>query len=352
MNRVLTVERVVRGAHFGVVSAGSILFTQVLLAGLQVAGLPAVQANALAVTLAAIPTYEVSRRWVWRGTSRHGRPRQALLFWLTALAGFALSTGLVWLLVRPEAPLLQANAVNAAAFGAVWIVKYLFLDAVVFARGWRTQRDDGEPGMQPEPALEAGHREGRVRARHEWGLTGGTLSAARFWAPVAAAVAALLAVPVVTVVAAASVDLPDLEQTRHPGPEAADGDQAAALGEGVSIDGVVVAVVDAALEQRISNLEDGGYLVVPVSIRNESDATLPYSRSEWRVRTPAGHEYQAALTTVDDLGAGEIPPGGEAAGRVLFEVGDETGAFHVTYAPGYGDGGHGVWEAVVDQGGS
>ena len=132
--------RLRRAVRFGAVSAGSILFTQVVLAGLQLGGLSPVLANALAVSLAAILTYLASCRWVWRHSRRAGRTREMVLFGLTTAVGFGLSTLLVWLLVSPGAPIVHANLVNIGAFGTVWVGKFFVLDTVVFAPRAGTER--------------------------------------------------------------------------------------------------------------------------------------------------------------------------------------------------------------------
>jgi putative flippase GtrA len=145
--------RVVRGARFGVVSMGSILLTQVLLAGLQLAGITPFAANAIAVSTVAVPAFLVSRRWVWRIETPAGRMRQGMLFWLAAVVGLVLSTFLVWAFVRPGAPVLLANVVNLGAFGSVWLVKYLFLDTVVFPA---RSRDRGASTGEDADRLDGG----------------------------------------------------------------------------------------------------------------------------------------------------------------------------------------------------
>jgi putative flippase GtrA len=121
-----------RGARFGAVSLASIVSTQLLLAALFATGLGPGAANAIAVSTVAIPTYAVSRWWVWRGQHPETRVRQGIAFWVVAMVGLLVSTGLVAGLVPGDAPVLHANIVSVAAFGAVWVGKFLVLDRVVF----------------------------------------------------------------------------------------------------------------------------------------------------------------------------------------------------------------------------
>lgn len=358
MTRQLPAGRIRRAAHFGVVSLCSIVGTQLALVGLQLAGLSPVAANALAVTLAAILTYLASRRWIWRRSGEAGGATEVLLFGLTTAVGFVLSTGLVWLLVAPGDPVLYASAVNVSAFGAVWIAKYVVLDTVVFvprparepshpARGpvrvgnWTPAPPpsvNGSTGWSQRPWLRAwpSSRLPDRRGMVEW------------WAPMSLATAALLLLLIVTVSALAGVEAPDTRMTGYPGrPGASEGDQEADLGDGVAIDRRVAAVERAKLVRRAGPLEEGRYLMVTVTVENTSDAVIRVRTADWRVRTPAGHEYEAAVTTARDITDRRVKPGTRAEGRLFFEVGDEQGVFYIVHAPNGGS--RGVWRVVAER---
>lgn len=345
--------RLTRAVQFGAVSAGSIVFTQLVLAGLQLVGLSAVLANALAVSLAAILTYLASCRWVWRHSRQTGRTREMVLFGLTAAVGFGLSTGLVWLLVSPGAPVLHANLVNIAAFAAVWIGKYLVLDTVVFAPHAGTERwrlSKWERGSRWSP--EDGWHPNGARRQPSWlsQVLHDTSRAAGSWAPVAVAVAALLLVPVVTLSALASVEAPDVPRATHPGrPGATEGDREADLGDSITVDGIVTTVQRGKLIRDISPLENGRYLRVTVRVDNTSDTVTTVRRNEWRVRTPAGHVYEAAVTTTHDLADRRIMPRRGVQGRLLFEVGREEGTFYVQHTPGGRRNDRGIWRVVAER---
>lgn len=345
--------RLRRAVRFGAVSAGSIVFTQLVLAGLQLGGLSAVLANALAVSLAAILTYLASCRWVWRHSRRAGRTREMVLFGLTAAVGFGLSTGLVWLLVSPGAPVLHANVVNLGAFGAVWIGKYLVLDTVVFAPRAGTERWRGskwERGSRWSP--EDGWHPNGARRQPSWlsQVLHDAVRAAGSWAPVSVAVAALLLVPVVTLSALASVEAPEVPRAAYPGrPGATEGDREADLGDSIAVDGIVTTVQRGKLIRDVGPLENGRYLRVTVTVENTSDTVARVRRNEWRVRTPAGHVYEAAVTTTGDLADRRIKPHARARGRLLFEVGREEGTFYVEHIPGDRRNDRGVWRIVAER---
>jgi putative flippase GtrA len=121
-----------RCAKFGLVSGGSIATTQVLLMVLNAGGLSPTMANAVAVSALVLPTYAASRAWVWQGQRPETRVRQGAAFWLLAVTGLVVTTALVALVVPADAHLLTANVVSVAGFGAVWVVKYLILERLVF----------------------------------------------------------------------------------------------------------------------------------------------------------------------------------------------------------------------------
>lgn len=358
MTRQLPAGRIRRAAHFGVVSLCSIVGTQLALVGLQLAGLSPVAANALAVTLAAILTYLASRRWIWRRSGEAGSATEVLLFGLTTAVGFVLSTGLVWLLVAPGDPVLYASAVNVSAFGAVWIAKYVVLDTVVFVP--RPAREPSHPARRPvrvrnwTPAPPPSVNGSRGWSQRRWlrawpsSRLPDLRGMAEWWGPMSLATAALLLLLVVTVSALAGVEAPDTRMTGYPGrPGASEGDQEADLGDGVAIDRRVAAVERAKLVRRAGPLEEGRYLKVTVTVENTSDAVIRVRTADWRVRTPAGHEYEAAVTTARDITDRRVKPGARAEGRLFFEVGDEQGVFYVVHAPNGGS--RGVWRIVAER---
>ena len=97
------------------------------------ANLPSLAANALAVAIAALPAYFISRRWVWRKVSGHSVSREVIPFWVMNLAGLLLSSLFVWLagLISDSAVLLVAA--NIFAFGILWMAKFMLCEIWLFA---------------------------------------------------------------------------------------------------------------------------------------------------------------------------------------------------------------------------
>ena len=120
--------------RFGAVSAFNVLFGQVVLYGAQVAaGWSPVAANVFAVSVGAIPAYLLSRYWVWEKRGKNHFMREVVPFWSLALLGFAVSTAAVWWVdAQFSAAPLVINLTNLAAFGIVWVAKFVILDRVLF----------------------------------------------------------------------------------------------------------------------------------------------------------------------------------------------------------------------------
>ena len=98
----------------------------VLFVGNSVVGLSAGLANVIAATVSAVPSFIVSYRWVWKSA---GNPRNQILpFWLIALAGLAVSTGMAIVAERAFGAGLAVNAGALAGYFFVWVAKFFLLD--------------------------------------------------------------------------------------------------------------------------------------------------------------------------------------------------------------------------------
>ena len=91
-----------------------------------------VVANFVAVTIGCIPSYTLNRAWVWGKRGRNHWRREVLPFWIMALIGLVFSTFLVALAAEFTDADIMVNLANLTAFGILWVVKFLVLDAVLF----------------------------------------------------------------------------------------------------------------------------------------------------------------------------------------------------------------------------
>lgn len=126
--------RLRRLIRFGAVSAMNIAITQTLLQVFyRFTDLGAALSNILAVGLSAIPAFLVLKRWVWGRTGAHSVTREIIPFWSFTFAGLALSTLAVAAAEDRWESALAVSLANIAAFGVLWVGKFVFLDRWMFA---------------------------------------------------------------------------------------------------------------------------------------------------------------------------------------------------------------------------
>jgi putative flippase GtrA len=127
-----TIDR--RPVRYAMVSVVAVAVSQtVLVLTNGVLGWSAVTSNLTAVSIGAIPSYTLNRAWVWGKRGRNHLWREVVPFWALALLGLGFSTLVVALADDwYDAPWV-VNAANIFAFGVLWVVKYLLLDALLFS---------------------------------------------------------------------------------------------------------------------------------------------------------------------------------------------------------------------------
>lgn len=146
-----TGERLRRLWQFGAVSVMSIVITQALLQGAyRWTNLGAVGSNIFAVGVSAIPAFLILRRWVWGKVGKHSITREIIPFWAYTFFGLVLSTLVVAFVDSKWHSAIAVSLANIAAFGALWITKFLLLDRWMFAD--RPSADPSQPPPDPEPA--------------------------------------------------------------------------------------------------------------------------------------------------------------------------------------------------------
>lgn len=122
-----------RPVRYAMVSAVAVPFTQVVLVLCHaLLHFTPVWSNITAVTLACFPSYFLNRTWVWGKRGRSHLWKEVLPFWAMALLGLAVSTALVALASRWTDATIVVMLANLTAFGALWVIKYLVLDSVLF----------------------------------------------------------------------------------------------------------------------------------------------------------------------------------------------------------------------------
>lgn len=99
-----------------------------------------VLASTLATTIAAIPSYEMNRKWAWGKTGKSHLMKEVIPFWGLAILGWAFSTLAVWLMDRYArshhfthlAQTFSVAVVYFTAFGVLWVAKFVIFNRLMF----------------------------------------------------------------------------------------------------------------------------------------------------------------------------------------------------------------------------
>lgn len=117
------------------VSAFNVVFGQSLLfLFYTVLEWPGAAANVAAVCISAGPAYWMSRHWVWGQRGAHSIRDEIAPFWGLALLGLMISTVAVDWADRRWDTGLAVQLASIAAFGVVWVFKFVFLEKIMWKR--------------------------------------------------------------------------------------------------------------------------------------------------------------------------------------------------------------------------
>lgn len=145
---------------YTMVSIVSVIIGQALLAlAFGIFRWTAAWANVFAVGLSAIPSYYLNRAWAWGKRGRSHFLKEVLPFWAMAFLGLALSTVFVHVaegraLDYSDSRFVQTVIINGAAlaaFGLLWVGKFIILNKIMFAHHEQDLEDmpalDGRTGI-------------------------------------------------------------------------------------------------------------------------------------------------------------------------------------------------------------
>ena len=105
-----------------------------------VVGLSAWVSSTLATAIAAVPNYEMNRKWAWGKTGRSHLWKEVVPFWALAFLGWAISTISVHAMetyakqhhFSHVAVYGVGDVVYLAAFGVLWIGKFIIFNKLLF----------------------------------------------------------------------------------------------------------------------------------------------------------------------------------------------------------------------------
>ncbi len=105
-------------------------------------GLGFLLSNLIAVCVSAVPAFILYRRWVWGLGGKTHLSREVLPFWGIALLGLVLSSGAVWVADQYSDRTVVLQLSNLTAFGILWVLKFFFLDKILFSVAEQLVHDD------------------------------------------------------------------------------------------------------------------------------------------------------------------------------------------------------------------
>jgi putative flippase GtrA len=95
-------------------------------------------ASIVAAAILTIPNFFANKLLVWKDTSKDNLRTQVVVFWVAAMLGVSLATGLTFVvqqMTEESSSLVQRVSVFVAqmtGFGIVWVGRYLVLDRWLF----------------------------------------------------------------------------------------------------------------------------------------------------------------------------------------------------------------------------
>jgi putative flippase GtrA len=121
-------------------------------------GFSAVVSSTLATAIAAVPSYELNRKWAWGKSGRSHLLKEVIPFWSLAFVGWAFSTFSVHLMENYAkshhfSHLLQTVTVTLVyigAFGVLWVGKFIIFNKFMFVHHHHDgpQELDGASGVR------------------------------------------------------------------------------------------------------------------------------------------------------------------------------------------------------------
>lgn len=124
----------VKAIRYTLTSVISVVISQIILAFCFMAlGMAAKTSNITAVSISAVPSYVLNRRWAWGKRGKSHLWKEVVPFWALALLGLAFSTWAAdWAETRFDRNALAVNIAALGAFGILWVGKFVIFNEVLF----------------------------------------------------------------------------------------------------------------------------------------------------------------------------------------------------------------------------
>ena len=107
----------------------------------------------------------------------------------------------------------------------------------------------------------------------------------------------------------------------------------ASLGGSVEVASLTATVTEVQRRKTVGSV-DAGYLVAQVTVANKSQTVQSYHRLQFQLRKPDGTSTnRTPIAGETQLGQGELQPGEQAQGQLIFTVEQAAGTFAVLFEP-------------------
>jgi putative flippase GtrA len=151
--RFVTGQRWGRLIRYGATSGMSTVFSEAMLIGLTAtATLGATSSALLANLVATVPSYLLSRYWIWPEADRDRIGRQVSLYWITSILSTVLSTVVTKVVassitIHGDPRALVLGAAFLGTYAVFWFAKYVMYHRWLFV--------GSAPDSTPEPTPES-----------------------------------------------------------------------------------------------------------------------------------------------------------------------------------------------------
>ena len=142
-----------KAIRYTLTSVISVVVSQVLLAFcFNILDWTARASNIAAVSISAVPSYVLNRRWAWGKRGRSHLWKEVVPFWGLAFVGLAFSTWAAgWAESRWDGNPLAVNVAALGAFGILWVGKFVVFNEILFKHHHEVLEDapalDGATGI-------------------------------------------------------------------------------------------------------------------------------------------------------------------------------------------------------------
>jgi putative flippase GtrA len=116
-----------------------------------------VLSSVVAVAVGTVPSYELNRRWTWRKNGPSHLWREIVPFWVMSFIGLVFSTACVYFAEQwaegrhmgKTHTALLLNGASLAAFGVLWVGKFLIINHLLFHHRHPASGEDEVPLLAP-----------------------------------------------------------------------------------------------------------------------------------------------------------------------------------------------------------